>query len=296
MKSVIVPVLAAAVAIPAVILGAASMYVVDEGRVAVITNMGRAVRQETPSGLQFKTPIIEGVREFDVRERALSGTLDAATKNQLVTTVEFSINWNPDPEQIMPIFVKYGSPEEFASNTLKPRLQQSLKATIGKFTGADLTRERETVAAAMLDEARRVLESYPAIISSVQIENFSLPQRYMEAVLQKEEQREATERESLRLQQQEIASRQEVQTAAAERDATKARADGEAYSTRVAAEAEADAIRLLAQAEAEGIEAVQKAIASDPMYIEYQRISKWTGTLPTTVLGESPALIMDMGK
>lgn len=267
-------------------------YVVDEGRVAVITQAGKAIRQEGPEGFQFKTPFIMGKREFDVRERALSGELSAATSNQLVTNMTFSVNWRPDPGRVLDIYKEYGSPEEFASNTIQPRLQQSLKATIGTFTAVQLTRERETVSNAMLAQAQQVLEAYPAIISSVQIENFTLPERYMEAVLQKEEQREATEKARLALAQQQIEAQREVQTAEAERDAAKARADGDAYATEVTALAEAEANRLKALAEAEGIAAIQEALAANPLLVEYERVKSWDGTLPVTVMGDQPSLLM----
>lgn len=269
-----------------------AIYVVDEGRVAVITDMGQAVRQEKPAGMQFKTPFVMGVREFDVRERALVGSLSAATSNQLVTSMDFSVNWKPDPDQILKIFVEYGGPEEFAANTIRPRLQQSLKATVGQFTGAQLTRERETVAAAMLEKARATLDGYPAILSSVQIENFELPPRYMEAVLQKEEQREATEKQRLSLEQQRIKSQETVQTAEAQRDADIALAEGQAAALETRAKAEAEAIRLKAQAEAEGIEAVQEALSDNPLLVEYERVKAWNGQMPRMILGEQPNILM----
>src|SRR6056300_1410855 len=105
--------------------GINAAYVVDEGRVAVITNMGQAIRQETPSGLQFKTPFIQGVNEFDVRERAMTGTFNATTSNQLCSNVTWSMNWELDASRIMEIYVSYGSPDEFAANTILPRLNQA---------------------------------------------------------------------------------------------------------------------------------------------------------------------------
>ena len=276
------------------IFAASSVYVVDEGRIAVITSMGQAERQEGPEGMKFKAPFITGVQEFDVRERALQGTLSAATSNQLITNMVFSVNWQPDPGQIMDIYIKYGSPEQFAANTIRPRLQQSLKATIGQFTGAQLTRERETVAAAMLANAQDTLKNYPAILSSVQIEDFNLPPRYMEAVLLKEEQREATERQQLSLEQQRIKSQETVQTAEAERDAAIARAEGTAAATLTNATAEAEAIRITALAEAEGIEAVQKSLAGNPLLIEYERVKTWNGQTPVTVLGTNTDFLMQV--
>jgi regulator of protease activity HflC (stomatin/prohibitin superfamily) len=295
MRDPVVPIIFASivgVALVATTLNAA--YIVDEGRVGVRTYMGKAVSQEGPSGLRFKTPFLAGIKEFDVRERALTVELNAATSNQLPTTMTVSVNWTPDPDQILQIFKRYGSPAEFATNTIRPRLKQSLKSTIGRFSGSQLTRERQAVAAQMLETAKTVLSAYPALINSVQIENFSLPERYMEAVLQKEEQRENTEKQQLLLEQQDIKAKEDVQTANAKRDATKAEADGRAYATKTNAVADAEAIKLLAQAEADGITAVAKAMGTNALIVELERVKKWSGVLPVTVMGDQPELLMQM--
>ena len=271
-----------------------SAYIVDEGNVAVITRMGQAIGQESPSGLRFKTPFVVGVREFDVRERASGDVLSASTSNQLSTQVSYSVNWRPDPAAVMEIFIKYGSPEEFFLNTIKPRLTQSLKASIGQFTGVQLVRNRDEVASTMLINAQQSLEDYPVILSSVQLENFELPSRYLEAVIQKEEQREATERESLALEQQRIKAQQNVQTAQAEAEATRALAEASAFAIEVEARAEAESIRMRSQAEAEGIQKIQEALTSNSQLIEYEKAKRWDGKLPSMILGESPNLMMSL--
>lgn len=276
-------------------MGFSSTYIINEGNVGVKTHMGQAVSQERPSGLQFKAPFIQGIQEFDVRERVITGQLNAATENQLATTLTYSVNWRPDPDQIMSIYIEYGSPEDFAANTILPRLNQSLKSVVGKFTGTELTRSREEVADAMLTEARRVLERYPAFFNSVQIENFELPGRYMEAVLQREEQREATERERLSLEQQKVQSQREVQTANADRDARKARADGQAYETETLARADAEAIRIKAEAEADGIRAIEEALSANPLLIQYEQAKRWSGDLPMYMMGgDAPTMMMQL--
>ena len=271
-----------------------SVYIVDEGKIGVLTNMGRAVQQENPAGLQFKTPFVEGVREFDVRERAIPLQLSGATSNQLATTMDITVNWRPDPERIMEIFVKYGSPEDFASNILRPRLAQSAKSTVGKFNSVQLTRERNAVAAAIYEDVIKIIGDYPAMISSVQIENFTLPDVYWNAVLDREKQRELTEKEKLQLEQQAIQAQQKVQTAEADRDATIATADGEAYKRLAEAEADAKATELRGAAEANAAKAMASAIAANPLLVEYERVKSWNGQLPSTVLGDSPQLMMQM--
>lgn len=276
------------------ITGINAAYVINEGQVGVITSMGQAVRQETPAGLQWKTPFIQGVREFDVRERVMTGSMNATTGNQLNTAVTWSMNWRPDSTQIMDIFINYGSPEEFASNNILPRLNQALKAAIGQHSAVELATDRNSVAETMFQIALESLEGFPLTITSVQLDDYTLPERYGEAVLAREEQREATERERLRLQQQEVQAQQAVQTATAEAEATRQRADGAAYAALAAAEAEAEAIRLLAQAEAEGIQVVQGAISGNPLFIQYSLARQWNGVLPTQMIPESTVPFIDV--
>lgn len=271
-------------------------YIVDEGRVAVITNMGQAIRQETPAGLQFKVPFIQGVHEFNVRERAMTGTFNATTSNQLSSNVTWSMNWQPDASRIMEIYVNYGSPDEFASNTILPRLNQALKAAIGQHTAIELSVARAEVAETMLQTALADLEGLPIIITSVQLDEYTLPDRYWQAVLAREEQREVTERERLFLQQQEIQAQQAVQTATAEADAQRARADAQAYETRTLAAADAERIRALAEAEADGIAVVQDAIAGNPLFLEYHMAERWNGVLPTQMIPGSTVPFINVGE
>lgn len=282
----------AAVAIA--VTGFSSAYVINEGNVGVITNMGQAMRQEGPAGLQWRVPFIQGVNEFDVRERVLTGSFVATTSNQLSSSVAWSVNWRPDPNQILDIYINYGSPDEFATNIILPRLNQALRTAIGQHTAVELATERNIVAETMYNTAIEALVDYPVLISSVQLEDYTLPDRYWNAVLAREEQREITERERLLLEQQNIQAQQAVQTAEAERDALRARADGEAYAVTTAATAEAEAIRLRAEAQADGIQVVQDAISGNPLFIEYTLAEQWDGVLPQQMIPGSTVPFIDV--
>lgn len=261
-----------------------SAYIVNEGNVGVITHLGQAIRQETPSGLRFKVPFLQGLQEFDVRERVMSGEMTATTSNQLSSSLRWSMNWRPDPAEILNIYVNYGGPDEFAANVLVPRLNQALRAAIGQHTAVQLSTSRNDVAATMFAMADDALDSYPIFITSIQLDDFTLPEVYWNAVLEREQQREVTERERLVLEQQQIRAQQAVQTAEAEAQASRARADAAAYAVRVAAEADAAAMLLLNSAEAEGIEAVQAAISQNPLFIEYFTAQQWNGQLPAQMI------------
>ena len=85
---------------------------------------------------------------------------------------------------------------------------------------------------------------------------------------------EQAETERFVLERQKLTTTHVTQTAMAQRDADKARADGRAYEIKVQGDAQAEAVRVLGQ-----------SLASNPLVIEYRKIEKWHGTFPTTFMG-----------
>ena len=285
----------AAITSAALLLGVvSSAYIVDEGHVGVVTKWGKAVAQEPADGLKFKNPISTGIKEFDVRERRLVAEMAAATDNQLPIQAIATMSWRMDPTRVLEVYKKYGSPAAFETNILKPRLLQAAKAGLSQYQASDLIRDRAAAAETILTNLQEALEPYPAVLASLQIEQITLPQRYLEAVMDKEREREAAAKEGYILERQKLTAQQKVQTAEAQRDATKAAADGQAYKTRVEAEAKAEAIRLEGEAQADAIRAQQKAIANNPLIIDYERARRWNGVMPQTMLGDQTGMLMQL--
>ena len=74
-----------------------------------------------------------------------------------------------------------------------------------------------------------------------------------------------------------------VNTANAERDAKKAKADGEAYAIITRSSAVARAIK-------------QEALAlkNNPLYLDYQKIQRWNGAFPQTFLGDASKTLINL--
>lgn len=294
MKNPIALIAAGITSLALLLTGVASAYIISEGNVGVVKSWGKAVGQEAPAGLKFKNPISTQIVEFDVRERRLAADMAAATDNQLPIQAIVTMSWRLDPTRVLEVFKEYGSPENFEANILRPRLLQASKAGLSKFQASDLIRDRATAANTILTNLQKALEPYPAILASLQIEQVVLPPRYLDAVMDKEREREAAAKEGYILERQKLTAQQKVQTAEAERDATKAQADGEAYKRVTEAEAEAQAIKAKGEAEADAIRAKQQALANNPLVIEYEKARTWNGQLPQTVLGDGTNMLMSL--
>ena len=138
------------------------------------------------------------------------------------------------------------------------------------------------------------LSSFPIQIDSPQLETISLPQRYLEAVEAKMKAREEAKRAEFELSRQRTEAQRAVNTAEADRDAARARADGQAYRLLKEAEAEAAAIRARGEAEAAALDKINDALENNPYLSDYIRAKRWNGQLPQTMLGGSEQLLFPL--
>ena len=111
-------------------------------------------------------------------------------------------------------------------------------------------------------------------ITGFSVVNIGFPPEYTKAIRDKQVAREQAETEKFVLERQRQTTAQVTQTAEAQRDADKARADGRAYEIKVQGEAQAEAVRVMGA-----------ALTQNPLVVEYRKIEKWGGTFPTTFMG-----------
>lgn len=280
-----------------------TLYIVPEGHVTVVKHLGKAVRQEGP-GLQIKIPYIQTTERIEVRERKNVEKMAAATRNQLPAVATVSINWTVNKEAAIDLYIQYGGLAQFEERVLDPRMRSAAKAAIAHYRADEIIRDRQKVVAEIQAEIVAVTKDLPITITMTQLENIILPTTYMDAILAKEKAREDAAREQHNLNKQKLVAQQKVQTAEAERDAVKARADGTAYQKRTIADADAYQKRIGASAESfrvkteytgrsEGIELLKAQLT--PEYINYLRAQGWDGVLPKTMLGSGTNVLFSLG-
>ena len=260
-------------------------FITPEGHRSVVLHLGKAVEQTKP-GFHWKMPWLETVENFEVRQRLHSVKLDAATKDRLqLNNTIVSVNWTVHPDQAMSIYQQFGGLQQFERRIIQPKVQTKAKEALSKFSADQLIAEREKTVSEIRARLTASLEGFPVTIDSVQLENVGLPQQYMAAVLEKKKSYEDAQRERHKLEQQNLIAQQAVNTANAERDAVKARADGKAYQLVKEAEANAKAIQLQGEAQAKALAAIGEQLSSHPELVSYEQIQKWQGQVPSTVLG-----------
>ncbi|WP_462156930.1 SPFH domain-containing protein [Pseudoalteromonas sp. GB56] len=270
-----------------------SMYTVDEGHVGIIKRFGEATEQVNP-GLHTKIPFVDTVEMLEIRTRKNVEKLRAATHEQMPLEAEVSINWTVNREEAFELFKSYGGLTQFESRILDPKLRSATKDALARYKAEELIQNRSQVIARIEELLLEEMKTYPVKLDSAQIEDLVLPPKYIQSIETKQTEKNLAAAEKHKLERQNLQAQQEVNTANAQRDAAKAKADGLAYAIKVEAEAQAEAIRLKGLAEAEAMQKKAEAIKNNATLVEYIRAQQWNGQMPTTVMGSDQGILWNM--
>lgn len=248
------------------------VYRIDAGHVGIVKRFGNVIDVVDP-GLHLKLPYADTVEEMEVRERAFEMQLDAASQDPLELPITVTVNWLVKRPNVKDLYVQFGSLQQFEKRIIQPRLNDAVKGVTSGFTVNDLLRKRtefrnrsqEVFSSRMPDDVQ---------ITGFSIVNIGFPPEYTKAIRDKQVAREQAETEQFVLDRQRLTTTQVTQTAQAQRDADKARADGRAYEIKVQGEAQANAIRIMGE-----------ALAKHPLVVEYKKVERWGGNFPTTFMG-----------
>jgi len=279
-----VPLKTIGIVVVAVTLLFSSIYTVSEGTIGIVKRFSEAKEQVNP-GLHFKVPFIDIVEEIEVRTRKNEEKMLSSTKEQMPVTVTVSLNWTVDKTAALELFRQYGGLQQFESRVLDPKFRSATKDVIPQFDAERLIQNR---ASAIVNIEAKLIEEmagFPVTVDSIQIENITLPAKYLTSIETKQTEKNLADAEKHKLARQNLEAQRDVNTA-------KAKADG----IKLVAIAEAESIRIKGLAEAEAITAKAKALGDNPLIVKLTEAQNWNGVLPATMLGGANMPILDMRK
>ena len=238
------PILAAAAAL--LVLLSSVMFTVDQRQHAIVFQLGEVKDVITKPGLNFKWPLIQNVRFFDMRILTLDDPepLRFITSEKKPVLVDSFVKWRI--VDVKEYFVSVQGDELRAATRLKQTISDGLQAEFGKRTVHDVVSgERDKIMELMRDKADQDLRRIGVEIIDVRLKRVDLPQEVSESVygrMQAERKRIANEQRSTGAAEAERvradADRQrEVILAEAYRDAQRARGEGDAKAAATYAQA-----------------------------------------------------------
>jgi membrane protease subunit HflC len=239
------------------VLGAFSIYTVDEREKAILFRLGEIVRTDMEPGIHFKFPIIYNVRKFDGRIL----TLDEAperflTSEQKNVMVDSFVKWRID--DVGRFYQRTGGDERTAALRLSQILKDGLRSEFAKRTVQEVVSgERAQIMDILTENANRLMGELGMSVVDVRIQQIDLPAEVSNSVYRRME----AERERVA---------RDFRSRGAEA-AERIRADADRQRTVILAEAYRDAEMIRGEGDARAAETYAKAYNKDPEFYAFYR-------------------------
>ena len=236
-----------------------SVYVVREGQVALVLNLGRVARTDIGPGLHFKLPLVETVRTFDSRFALIDFSPERyLTSERKDVSVDFFAIGRI--EDVRAFYRATGGDESAASERLAPIIKDALRNEINSRTLQQVVSgSRADVIGKQLQNINVGAKNIGVRIVDLRIKQIDLPtdSRVIGDVYSR-----------MRAQRQQVASRLRAE---GEEQANQIRAKADRDRAVILAEAERDAQTLRGQGDAEATRLYAEAANRDPSFFAFQR-------------------------
>ena len=242
---------------------------VGAGHVGVVEHFGKVRESTLPPGFHI-TRYFEHVRPVDIRTQRHNYSTECFSADIQQVVVAIAVNENISPDAAYKLYTTVGM--NYLDNLLEPRLLENTKVVVSKYTAESLITNREKLSQEVLERMRRDMDQYGINVSTISIENIDFTDQYEAAIEAKqvatqEKQRAKTLQDQQTMEAEQAAARDRIK-AQAEADVRKINADADAYAIKTKAEAEAAANKQ-----------INASLTND--LINYTKINKWDGKLPT---------------
>ena len=247
---------------------------VDAGHIGIKVNL--VGNERGVSDYTYKTGWVvyntwtENLFEFPTYQQHIDyGAQSVITKGGFNATIKPSFNYSLVPNAVGDMFVNLRlSIKEVEQGWLMTAIVGSVNDVANKWNVDSIFNNREQFEAAIIQECNKRVSKW-FVISQLRT-NITPPEELQKSIIDKTQ------------------AIQEVQVAENQKKVAEAEAD------RKIAVAKGDSAQLVigAKAEAEAFKIKQQQLT--PLYVEYLKIQKWDGSLPSTVLGNSNGVMVNM--
>ncbi|MCK7542839.1 protease modulator HflC [Marinobacter bryozoorum] len=264
-------------ALVVILLVLSSVFIIPETHRGVVLRFGELIETDVPAGLHFKVPVVDQVREFDIRVL----TTDLPAKQYLTIEkkpldVDSYVAWRI--RDVDEYYRATGGDELRAQSLLLSRIDNGLRDEFGVRTMHEVVSgQRDELMETLRSRVNeRVREAFGIEVLDIRVKAIELPQSVSENVYR----RMATEREKLA---QEFRSRgREL--------AEGIRADADRQRTVTLAEAFATAEETRGEGDGEAARIYANAYGSDP---EFYRLYRSLEAYQKTFSGKDDVMVID---
>lgn len=222
--------------------------VVDPGTVAIKVSMGKMDPNLLKPGVQFFIPGVDTITSYSNKQETVSGQAVPLTADQQPITIQYKVLYNLPEGQILTLYEKYsGDPY---TKLVEPQIQEAFRQVIAQNKADQATRNVNVIKNSVLSMVRENVKGLVNVVD-IPITHVDLPEMLQQAIAQKQV-----------MEQQALQKQYELDKARKEAEITIANAEAQAKSIHLQSE----------------------ALAKSPALIEYEKVKRWDGKLPATVI------------
>jgi membrane protease subunit HflC len=269
------PLIAALVAVLLVISG--TLFTVDQRYNAIVFQLGEIKSVVSAPGLHFKWPLLQNVRQFDMRILSYDDPepLRFITSEKKPVLVDSFVMWRI--KDVKQFYISVRGDEFAATTRIRQTISDSLQAEFGRRTVHDVVSgQRDEIMGVVRDKVDQELRRIGVEIVDVRLKRVDLPQEVSESVyrrMESERKRVANELRS---------------TGAAE--AERIRADADRQREVILAEAYRDAQKTKGEGDAKATDIYAKAFSENPEFYAFYRSLE---AYRSTFRGKNDLMLLD---
>jgi prohibitin 2 len=258
-----------------------SVVQVPPGHRGVLLTFGKVEDTILPEGLSFKMPFTQSVVYMNVQVQKAESVESTGTKDLQEVSTTVVVNFRLDPGKVNVIYQDLR--EDYVSRVVKPNIEETLKATTAYFKAEELITKREELKDTFDDILNERLSKFNIEVVAVSLTDFQFSKTFSDAI----EAKVVAEQDALqaknKLEQIRYEAQQLIIQAEAQKNATIARALGDAQANIIEANATAEAIRRITE-------------QMTDEYALYLWLNQWDGKLPVVYTGDGQSLIIDISQ
>ena len=243
------------------VVASSSVKIVDAGNRGILTHWN-AVDLENPpldEGIHFVIPFQDEVVQMEVRTLKYDTSTRSASKDLQTVQTTVTVNYHPDTERVHYLYKEIGL--SYESRVIQPAIDETVKQVSANYNAEELITKRPLVKADIENAIRERLNQFYIDTEVISITDFEFSPLFAKAIESKVEAEQKAQKAENDLIRIEVEARQL-----------------EAQAVGLAAANIAEA-----QGEAEAISVINRALSSNPYYLEWLKTQAWDGRLPLVV-------------
>ncbi len=222
--------------------------IVEPGQVGVKVSMGKLDANLLSPGMQMYVPGIDIIRSYSTKQETVSGTAMPLTSDQQPISLQYKVLYSIPRGQVLTLYEKYqGDPY---SQLVDPQIQEAFRQVVAQYKADQATKNVNVIKNQVLAMVHENVKGLVNVVD-IPVTHIDLPEVLQTAIAQKQV-----------MEQQSLQKQYELDKARKEAEITIANAEAQARSIQLQSD----------------------ALQKSPSLIEYEKVKRWDGKLPNTVI------------